>query len=453
MENKKNRGSFSKFGFILAAAGSAIGLGNLWKFPYLTGKNGGAAFVLIYLALIILIGFTVMLGEMTIGRNTKLNPINAYKKLNEKWKFVGIVGIVVPFTIVTYYSVIGGWILKYLSNYIIGNGSVMAADSAGYFSNFISSPVQPLLWHGIFMLLNIIIVARGVEGGLEKASKIMMPALFIILLALVVRSVTLPGAEKGLEFYLKPDFSLITIDVFVAALGQVFFSLSLGMGIMITYGSYLKDDTNLEKSALIIPTLDTFAALLAGFAILPAVFAFNFEPSAGPGLIFITLPAVFNSMPLGSVFGALFFLLVLFAAVTSSISLLENPAAYLIDNYGIDRKKAVIGSGILAFLVGIPSSLSLGVFNTTFFGMSFFDFISYFAESLLMPLSGLFMCIFIGYVWKPENAVDEISNHGKLKFFSKNYWIFMIKYIAPVAIFVIWLNSSGLANVFKNIIK
>lgn len=447
MENK-HRGKFSNIGFILAAAGSAVGLGNLWKFPYLTGKNGGGAFVFVYLILIVLIGFTVMLGEMTVGRKTKLNPIGAYAKLNRKWKFVGVIGVVVSFTIVTYYSVIGGWILKYLFNYIIGQGSAVAANSESYFGAFISSPVQPLFWHFLFMLINIIIVARGVEAGLEKASKLMMPSLFIILIILVIRSVTLPGASEGLSFYLKPDFSLITIDVFVAALGQVFFSLSLGMGAIITYGSYLGDDADLERSALIIPALDTMAALLAGFAILPAVFSFGFEPSAGPGLIFITLPAVFDSMPLGTAFAILFFILVLFAAISSSISLLESPAAYLIDNYGWNRKKAVITLGIIAFLIGIPSSLSLGVFTTPFFGMPFLDFASYFAENLLMPLAGLFLCIFIGYVWKPESAIDEITNQGKLPFKSRNYWIFMIRFFAPIAIFIIWLNSSGIAKLF-----
>lgn len=445
---KKQRGSFSNIGFILAAAGSAIGLGNLWKFPFLTGKNGGGAFVLVYLILIVLIGFTVMLGEMTIGRKTKLNPIGAYAKLNKNWKFVGAIGVIVAFTIVSYYSVIGGWILKYLFTYITGQGTNIAANSEQYFGTFISSPVQPLLWHGIFMLINIIIVAKGVEGGLEKASKMMMPSLFVILLILVIRSVTLPGASAGLSFYLKPDFSLITVDVLVAALGQVFFSLSLGMAIIVTYGSYLGDDANLEKSALIIPALDTLAALLAGFAILPAVFAFGFEPTAGPGLIFITLPAVFNSMPLGSVFAALFFLLVLFAAISSSISLLECPAAYLIDNHGWDRKKAVITLGILAFVLGIPSSLSLGVFTVSFFGMNFFDLASYVAENLLMPLAGFFMCVFVGYIWKPEKAIEEISNYGKLPFKFKGYWVFMIRFFAPVAIFVIWLNSSGISKFF-----
>lgn len=448
VENKKHRGTFSNIGFILAAAGSAVGLGNLWKFPYLTGQNGGGAFVFIYLLLVVLIGFTVMLGEMTIGRHTKLNPIGAYRKIKKKWAFVGVIGVIVPFTIVTYYSVIGGWILKYLINYIIGQGSVMAADSANYFESFITNPTQPLLWHGIFMLLNILIVARGVEGGLEKASKIMMPGLFVLLAILAIRSVTLPGAGEGISFYLKPDFSKVTIDMLVAALGQVFFSLSLGMGAIITYGSYLSDDANLEKSAFIIPALDTLVALLAGFAILPAVFSFGFEPSAGPGLIFITLPAVFNAMPLGTIFAIIFFVLVLFAAITSSISLLETPAAYFIDHFGMSRKSAVILLGIAAFLIGVPSSLSLGVFKTQFYGMSFFDLAGYIAESLLMPLAGFFMCIFVGYVWKPENAIAEITNGGKLPFKTRAYWVFMIKYIAPIAIFIIWLNSSGIVKIF-----
>ena len=452
MEEKSNtRGKFSNLGFVLAAAGSAIGLGNLWKFPYLVGMNGGSAFIIIYLILIVLIGFPVMLGEMTIGRYTKRNPIGAYNKISPKWRFVGVIGVFVSFLILTYYSVIGGWILKYLVKYLTGGGSAIATDSENFFGSFVASPVEPVIWHLVFITVNFLIVLGGVEGGLEKASKFMMPTLFVLIMALVVRSLTLPNAQGGIDFMLKPDFSKINMKTIIDAMGQVFFSLSLGMGIMITYGSYMGDDSDLAKNALVIPALDTMCALMAGFAIMPAVFSFGFEPSAGPGLIFITLPAVFNSMPFGSLFGVLFFLLVLFAALTSSISLSESPVAYLIDEKGFSRKNAVIVVGVSAALIGVLASLSMGVFDTKFFGKNFFDLSGYIAESLLMPLAGLLMCVVLNYVFTTEKAIDEISDHGTLPFKSRKVWQFLIRYIAPVAIFIVWLNSSGIVDLVKKL--
>ncbi len=442
--NTSNRGQWaSNIGFILAAAGSAVGLGNIWKFPYLAGANGGGAFVVIYLAMIVIIGFVIMLGEMAIGRNTHLSSVGAYRKLSEKWAFVGFIGVVVGFCILAFYSVIGGWVLNYIGKYLIGG--ISGAEAGSYFSGFIASTTQPIVWHLVFMILCCVIVLKGIAGGIEKASKFMMPALFVLLVVIAIRSVTLDGAMEGIKFFLKPDFSKVTIGTVMAALGQAFFSLSLGMGAIITYGSYLGNTENLEKNAVIIPAIDTMVALLAGFAVLPAVFAFGFEPGAGPSLMFITLPSVFDSMPFGQFFGILFFILILFAALTSAISLLEVVVSFVIDTFKIERKKATIIISTILFFIGIPCSLANGPImkDVLIFGYNFFDFMSFLAENLLMPLGGLLMCIFIGYVWGVDNISDEISCNSKYKFRSKPFFILMIKYIAPVLIFIIWLNAIG----------
>lgn len=443
-KNTSNRGQWaSNIGFILAAAGSAVGLGNIWKFPYLAGANGGGAFVVIYLVMIVIIGFVIMLGEMAIGRNTHLSSVGAYKKLSEKWAFVGFIGVVVGFCILAFYSVIGGWVLNYIGKYLIGG--ISGAEAGNYFSGFIASTTQPIVWHLVFMVLCCVIVLKGIAGGIEKASKFMMPALFILLVIIAIRSVTLDGAMEGIKFFIKPDFSKVTIGTVMAALGQAFFSLSLGMGAIITYGSYLGKTENLEKNAIIIPAIDTAVALLAGFAVLPAVFAFGFEPGAGPSLMFITLPSVFDSMPFGQFFGILFFILILFAALTSAISLLEVVVAFVIDTFKIERKKATIIISTILFFIGIPCSLANGpvMKDVLIFGYNFFDFMSFLAENLLMPLGGLLMCIFIGYVWGVDNISDEISCNGKYRFRSKPFFVIMIKYIAPVLIFIIWLNAIG----------
>ncbi|HBA04509.1 MAG TPA: sodium-dependent transporter [Clostridium sp.] len=450
-KNTSNRGQWaSNIGFILAAAGSAVGLGNIWKFPYLAGANGGGAFVVIYLVMIVIIGFVIMLGEMAIGRNTHLSSVGAYKKLSEKWAFVGFIGVVVGFCILAFYSVIGGWVLNYIGKYLIGG--ISGAEAGNYFSGFIASTTQPIVWHLVFMVLCCVIVLKGIAGGIEKASKFMMPALFILLVIIAIRSVTLDGAMEGIKFFIKPDFSKVTVGTVMAALGQAFFSLSLGMGAIITYGSYLGNTENLEKNAVIIPAIDTAVALLAGFAVLPAVFAFGFEPGAGPSLMFITLPSVFDSMPFGQFFGILFFILILFAALTSAISLLEVVVAFVIDTFKIERKKTTIIISTILFFIGIPCSLANGpvMKDVLIFGYNFFDFMSFLAENLLMPLGGLLMCIFIGYVWGVDNISDEISCNGKYRFRSKPFFVIMIKYIAPVLIFIIWLNAIGvLPYIFK----
>lgn len=442
---EEHRGAFSgSFGFLMTAIGSAIGVGNLWKFPYITGMNGGGVFVLVYLAIIFTIGVCVILGEMIIGRHTQLNPVGAYRAINKKTTFIGGIGVALAFAILTYYNIIGGWVLKYFLAYLTGQGHVIAQDSAAYFSNFIADPLEPILWALIFIALNLLVLTRKVTEGLEKANRFMMPILFVLLLIVAIRSCTLPGASAGLAFYLKPDFSKLSYNTFTAALAQVFFSLSLGEGIMITYGSYLDDQTDLGKMALSVPLLDTLAALIAGFAILPAVFAFGLNPDQGPGLIFVTLPLVFKSMPGGSIIGCLFFLLTLFAA----LSLFEVPISYLIDEHHWPRKKAALTMALLMAICCIPESLSNGIWTQTFFGMNFFDFISYLAESLFMPLCGFFMCIVLGYLWPMDEQFAEIEKNGHT-FRAKGYYRFIIRYVAPLAILIIFLNSSGLISLFS----
>lgn len=434
----------SKLGFILAASGSAVGLGNLWKFPYKAGTNGGGAFVLVYVIIVLLLGFSLMIAEIALGRHTQLNAIGAYAKISKKWGWVGALGVFAAFIILSFYSVVGGWVINYLVK--SATGALKVSDPEvlkGIFGGFVSSATMPIVYHGIFMIITLAIVFIGIGKGIEKASKIMMPSLFIIIIILAIRSVTLPGAMEGVKYFIIPDFSKITMNVVLDALGQVFFSLSLGMGCMITYGSYLGKDTNIPKSGIIIPLIDTAIALLAGFAILPSVFAFGFKPDQGPGLMFVTLPAVFSKMPFGTIFAVLFFILVLFAALTSSISLLEVVVAYVVDKWGFSRQKTSIFIAIAIFLVGIPASLSQGVWSGIHLigNRGFFDTYDFIASNVLLPLGGLLLCIFVGWIWKREVCTDEITNDGKIKFRLKNVWFFLIKYVCPIAIFIVFLRA------------
>ncbi|ABR46545.1 sodium:neurotransmitter symporter [Alkaliphilus metalliredigens QYMF] len=434
----------SKVGFILAAAGSAVGLGNLWRFPVTAGQNGGGAFVLVYFAILILVGFTLMMAELVLGRHTQLNALGAYKKIRNNWAWVGGLGVLAGFLILSFYSVIGGWVINYMFKAITGAFTTSDPEFlGGMFGAFISNPVEPLFYHAIFMILTLGIVIGGVKGGIEKYAKILMPALFVMMVLTMLRSVTLPGAMEGIKFLLVPDFSMITGAVLLSALGQVFFSLSLGMGAMITYGSYLSKDANIPQSSFIIPLVDTGIALLAGLAILPAVFSFGFDPAEGPGLLFVTLPAVFSQMPLGGLFGFVFFLLVLFAALTSSISLLEVCVAYVVDEWNMTRKKATIGLAAVIFLLGIPSSLGIGVWShiSPFRGLDILDSVDFIASNVLMPVGGFLLCIFIGWVWGLENAIKEATNEGTIPFKLAGFWSFMIKWVAPIAIAVVFVQG------------
>lgn len=446
MEKKhKSRGKFtSSLGFILAATGASVGLGNLWKFPYVAGESGGAIFLFIYLFFVLILGVPITIGEMAIGRKTKLNPIGAYEKLNKNSKFIGVIGVVCAFIIFSYYSVIGGWVLKYLFNYLTGHH---IKDSSAFFSSFISSPVEPIVWHLIFMASACIIVIGGIAKGIERASKILLPALFVFIIIIAIRSLTLDGAMEGVKYFIVPDFKAIDsfsslAKVLLAAMGQVFFSLSLGMGAMITYGSYLSKNENLQKSSVIITALDSVVAILAGFAILPAVFALGFKPSAGPGLLFETLPKVFKEMPLGNVFGIIFFALVFFAAVTSLVALLEVVTSYCIDNLKMKRKTASILVSSIGGFIGIFAALSFGpLSNVKIFGNTIFDILSFVSDKILMPLGGLLLCIFIGYIWGIDNISDEITNKGTIKFRWKKLFSIIMKFIAPILIIIIFIAS------------
>jgi neurotransmitter:Na+ symporter, NSS family len=441
----ENRGNWSsRFGFIMAAAGSAIGLGNLWKFPYLAGENGGGAFVIVYVALIIFLGFSLMLGEMAIGRKANSDAYGSYNKIKKGFGFIGGMGILSGFLILSYYSVVGGWVLKY----IVSSFSELPVDKAGYFGEFISSPIEPVIYHLLFMGATALIVIRGISGGIEKAAKILMPALFVLIILTAIRSLTLDGAMEGVRYYIFPDFSEITWSVFFAAMGQVFFSLSLGMGIIVTYGSYLNKEEDLEKDAFIIPGLDSFIAIISGFAILPAVFALGFEPSEGPGLMFITLPAVFENMPLGSIVSAIFFLLVLLAALSSSISLMEVTVAFGIDQLNMSRKKSVAVFTSMMFIIGIGASLSMGIWSGFTIpwidGESYviFDFLDLITSYYLLPLGGLLSAIFIGYIWGVDGAVEEIEIGSQFKM--KKIWGVLIRVIVPIMLLIILLSTTGL---------
>ncbi|WP_432666866.1 sodium-dependent transporter [Wukongibacter baidiensis] len=436
----------SKIGFILAASGSAVGLGNLWKFPYMAGKNGGGAFVLVYFIILFLVGFTLMLAEISLGRHTQLNAIGAYRKISKKWSWVGALGVLAGFIILSFYSVVGGWVINYIIKSFTGVINVADAEAlGGMFGSLVGGTVEPIIYHGIFMLMTMVIVLGGIGGGIEKSSKILMPGLFIMIIIVAFRAMTLPGAMEGIKYLLVPDFNVIIKNpgIILDALGQVFFSLSLGMGCMITYGSYLSKDTNIPESSTIIPLIDTGVALLAGLIVMPAVFAFGFEPSAGPGLLFITLPAVFAQMPLGTVFSILFFFLVLFAALSSSISLLEVCVAYVVDEWKVNRKVAVFGLGFAMFVIGIIASLSNGpLSHLKFIGdRNFFDSLDFVASNILLPLGGLLLCIVVGWVWGTDKAIKEATNDGKVSFSLAPFWSILVKYIGPVAIAIVFIRS------------
>ncbi|MHC8492013.1 sodium-dependent transporter [Thalassospira sp. SM2505] len=435
----------SRLGFILAAAGSAVGLGNIWKFPYMAGENGGGAFLIIYLALVFTIGISVMLAEFVIGRMSEKNAIGAFAKLKGGlWPVVGFFGVAAAFIILSFYSVVAGWTISYMIKSLSGALAIEDPAALGnIFGDFISDPVSPLIYHAIFMALTVLVVLAGVGSGIERASKILMPALFALLIILIIRSVTLPGGEEGVAFLLAPDFSKVTWNTVSDALSQAFFSLSLGMGAMITYGSYLSKKENIASSAGWVTLLDTAVAVMAGLLILPAVFAFGFDPSAGPGLTFITLPAVFAHMPMGSVFAFMFFLLLAIAALTSAVSILEVVVAYFVDDRGVSRKTAAIVIGVIIFALGIPSSLSLGVMSdVTFFGKSFFDLMDFISSNLLLPIGGLFISLFVGWViW--GKAKEEIAAHNGVVPAWISAWGLIVKFVAPVAIAFILLKGLG----------
>ena len=437
---QKNQWS-SNLGFVLVSAGAAVGLGNLWKFPYLMGQNGGFQFLIVYLIFVVILGLPIMIAETGIGRMTRSGPAKAYETISPKARWIGIVGVFCAFLILSYYSVTGGWVLKYAWSYATTQSA--PAD----FNAYAAQPVEPVVWHIIFMACAIFICYTGTRG-IEKASKVMMPALFVLLLIIVVRSVSLPGAQEGLSFVFVPQGKL-TISSVSAALGQVFYSLSLCMGITVTYGSYLSRKENILKNISIAAGLDTLVAVLAGAAIFPAVFSFGLEPGEGAGLIFGTLPKVFASMEAGWIFALLFFVLMFFAAITSAVALLECVSLALMDRLHWSRKKSVVLVGIVECFLGLLPALSFGVLkDVTILNYSVFDFMCMVTDNILMPVGGIMMCVFVGWIWGPKAIADHISETSG-GFRLKKAWILCIKYITPVLVAVVTI--AGFISVYQTI--
>ena len=436
----KERSSFTgKIGFVLAAAGSAVGLGNIWRFPYLAAKYGGGIFLLVYLILAVTFGFALMVAEIAIGRKTGKSPFEAFKSLNPKWGFLGKLTTIVPIIIFPYYCVIGGWVMKYVL--IFFGGQLENAAGAGYFGNYIAQPVEPVVWLSIFILITAVVVIMGVQKGIENASKFMMPVLAVLAVVIALFVVCRSEAIEGLKFYLLPDFSKFSVMTVLGAMGQLFYSMSLAMGIMITYGSYMKKTESIESCVKNIEVFDFGIAFVAGLMVIPAVFAFgDGNVNAGPGLMFEVLPRVFNNMSFGSVVGAAFFLLVLMAALTSSISLMETIVSVLQDRLRWNRVISCVVTALFAIAVGIPSSLGFGVWsNVTPLNMSILDFFDFASNSVLMPIVALLTCIFIGHVTGTKLISDEVESSGTFK--RKKMFEVLIRYVAPIIIILILLSS------------
>jgi len=443
------RDSFSsKFGVIAAAAGSAVGLGNIWRFPYIAGENGGGAFILVYLLFIMAIGIPVMLSEFTIGRSAQRNVFGSFKKLapNTYWYLIGLLGVIAAFIILAFYSTVASWTLEYTYKSVINSFSGRTPDQlTSMFEGFKASTFRPILWQLLFMSLTAWIVIAGVKRGIEKYAKILMPILLLLIIIMDVRAVTLPGAKEGVEFLFRPDFSKLDTNSVLEALGQAFFSLSIGMGTLVTYGSYINKRENLANTAISVSAADTIIAILAGVAIFPAVFAFGIEPNAGPDLIFRTLPNIFMQLPGGYFFSLLFFILLVVAALTSSISVLEVVVAYFTEELGMLRKPATILAAASITALGILSTLSWGVLSgVELFEQNIFGILDFTASSVLLPIGGLFIVIFLGWYLGKKAVKKEISSDGLFKVRLVSLFVFIIKFLAPIAIALVFLNGIGI---------
>ena len=463
MEQKRSNFTGS-LGFVLAAAGSAVGLGNIWRFPYLAAKDGGGIFLLVYVILALTFGFALLTTEIAIGRKTGQSPLTAYKMLDGKWGWIGVVACIIPMMILPYYSAIGGWILKYLFAFLTG-GAPTAAEADGFFGAFITSPVEPILWFVLFLGATTFVVYKGVNAGIERMSKVMMPILLVLIICIAVFSLTLVHTDaegvtrtglQGLKVYLVPNFSGMTasdlLTVVTDAMGQLFYSISVAMGIMITYGSYVKKDTNLTKSVNQIEIFDTAVAFLAGMMIIPTVYAFMGPEglnNAGPGLMFKALPKVFDAMGgIGTVVGIAFFVMVVFAALTSSISIMEALVASAMDKFKMERKKAVVIVTAIALVVGVIVCMgyTFFYFEATFGTVDrgqILDVLDYISNSVLMPVVAIATCILVGWVIKPKNIIDEITHNGE-KFGRQGLYVVMVKYVTPVLLLVLLAKSLGI---------
>lgn len=440
---KENRSTFSGgLGFVLAASGSAVGLGNIWRFPYLAAKYGGGIFLLFYILLVVTFGFSLMVAENAIGRKTGKSALCAFGELSKKWAFIGIIATIIPMIIQPYYNVIGGWVVEYALTYVTGGHSAAAQDT--FFTDMLASPLRLLIFQFVFSGITTFVILRGVQKGVEKFSTILMPVLIALAIFVAVYSITLPGAITGVKYFFVPDFSKFSVQGILAAMGQMFYSLSLAMGIMVAYGSYLPKDSDLEKNVSRIELFDTGIAILAGLMIVPAVFAFSGgDESAlgkGPSLMFVTLPKVFESMGMSTIIGSVFFILVLLAALTSSISIMEAIVSSLCDRFGWSRRKTTIGAGIGSFLLGIPPILGYSLWDkVTIGGMSILDMMDFITNSVLMPVCALLTCIFVAYVLGVNVIHDEVKLSSAFK--RQKLFDIMIKYVAPVLIVAILVSS------------
>ena len=439
-----NRSSFSgKLGFVLAAAGSAVGLGNIWRFPYLAAQYGGGTFLLIYLILAVTFGFSLMIAEVAIGRKTGLSAIGAFKALDSRFGFLGVLAALVPIIIFPYYSVIGGWVVKYFTVFLTGGAHAAAGDD--YFTGFVGGTFEPLGWFLIFLGVTAVIVLLGVEKGIEKVSKFMMPVLVVLAIGISIYCLMMDGAMEGLAYYVQPHMADVSVKTVLSAMGQLFYSMSLAMGIMVTYGSYMRKDTNLESSVRQIEIFDTAIAFLAGLMIIPAVFVFSGgDPKmlqSGPSLMFVILPKVFDTMHFGNAVGAAFFLLVIFAALTSSISLMETIVSIFQDKFHWRRRNTCIFVAVLALVMGIPSSLGFGTLSfITWAGMTILDIMDFVSNSVMMPIVAFFTCVFVGFFVKPKTIADEVKvTDGR--FVGEKLFTVMIKWITPVFLVLILLSS------------
>lgn len=451
---KDDRANFgSKLGVILASAGSAVGLGNIWRFPFETGNHGGAAFILIYLLCVLILGTPIMIAEFLIGRRSRANTAGAYQKLapGTHWKWIGRMGVLAGFLILGYYSIVAGWTLEFIGEAATNSfAGKSATEFISSFDSFVSNPWRPVIWLVLFLLATHFIIVKGVEKGIEKSAKIMMPVLFILLIVLAICSVSLPGASAGIEFLLKPDFSKVDGNVLLGAMGQAFFSLSLGMGCLCTYASYFRTDTNLSRTAFNVAGIDTMVAILAGFIIFPAAFSVGIKPDAGPSLLFITLPNVFQQafggLPwLAITLSLMFYILLALAALTSTISLHEVVTAYLHEEFNFTRGKAakLVTAGCI--FLGVFCSLSLGIGKDyTVFGMNLFDLFDFVTAKIMLPMGGFFICIFTGWYLDKKIIREEVSNNGTLRVPFYKLLIVILKFVAPVCIAIIFINELGL---------
>ena len=447
MNKRTNFGT--TLGAIATLAGSAVGLGNIWKFPYIVGENGGGAFILLYIVFILLIGFPVMLAELSIGRHAQKNAIGAFRTIapNTKWFLMGVFSIVISILILSYYSTVSGWTLEYIFLSLKGefNATGGNINVESIYNDFISSPFKVLLSQFLFIAITAAVIILGVKKGIEKFSKIMMPILFLILIALGINAICLPAAKEGLNYLFIPRFDQLTSESVIAALGQSFFSLSVGMGVLLTYSSYLKKSESLVSISLKVIAADTIVAILAGVAIIPAVFNYGLELGAGPGLVFITLPQVFSSMPGGVIWAVLFFILLAFAALTSTISLLEVPVSYAIERFKVSRGVVTCIIALLIFGIGIFNSISFNILkDVSIFGLSIFEAFDYLCSNILMPMGGIFMCIFAGWYLKSTFLIREVGGDISSPSVFIRIYVIILRYIAPISIFMVMLNALNL---------